>query len=206
MQTRRNKYEITNKNGSDLKIIHLVSLIIYLSVVVHGLDVNNRANQEFQSHRKSQRRLYPFPESKFDAFTERHLKNSLRKELRNIGNDRRSKNIPEEDVPGSVSEESLPSPEHGPVRQEVPAYSLDWVRKGKLRQEELNNELKSRSDRGDALLADVTEFGINKTNYLIRVHEPTLFSEGENLILKTPLMDCIFIDTDIGVNPFLSFY
>lgn len=78
-----------------------------------------------------------------------------------------------------INEDELLPPPHGPVRPPVQPYSLSWVREGRMRSGELTDKIQQREDKGNELLTAVTEFGINETNYLIRVHEPKLYSGGE---------------------------
>ncbi|KAF2360023.1 hypothetical protein FHG87_009222 [Trinorchestia longiramus] len=85
-----------------------------------------------------------------------------------------------------VNEDELSPPPHGPVRPPVRPYSLSWVREGRMKSNEVTDKIKEREDRGDELLTEVTEYGINETNYLIRIHEPSLYNKGYKLMNSHP--------------------
>lgn len=52
------------------------------------------------------------------------------------------------------------------------------VRAGRQRSGEVPRRLRQYHDRGDQLLEEVTEYGINATNHLITVQEPSLYTNG----------------------------
>ncbi|XP_053639505.1 salivary peroxidase/catechol oxidase-like isoform X3 [Cherax quadricarinatus] len=66
----------------------------------------------------------------------------------------------------------------GPHQKSEP-YSLSWVREG--RQAAVPIQFSESSDAGSLILNQVTNYGINATNYLTNVKEPQLFQEGYHL-------------------------
>ena len=176
--------ELTHKVFS-FKLNRLTAVVLLSTIALCVCHTADAQSSDFPEHRKTARRLFDFPEPNPATFPETILRNSLRQQLKQRVEEshftpfgRESKSVWADDRKGRTLGNSLPAPLHGPIRPPVPAYSLEWVREGRMKAREISQRIRRQYESGNELLNSVTEYGINETNYLIRVHEPTLFTEG----------------------------